>query len=348
MKMKSVILLVPALLVSLSLFGQAPTMGPPAGQSPMTDKEVLSELKKSGPDQLTKDVGQRGVDFEMNDDIEKRLRKAKATDQVIAAVKAAGPKERETATRAAAQAAGAIEVPKEEETDFKAIQGETDPDKSIALCEDFAKKHPNSPVLSYVYSYEANAYQTKGDVINLVEAAKHSVFLKKDNLMSLMMLSYAIPTPQYIHEHGGDEEKQLTDAESYNSQAVAAVAGVKKQQNETDDAFAKRKAEYLAELHADEGMVHLNRAQEGLVGLDKNELAKAEQEYKLAVTGVDNPDPSSYYRLGEACRLQGKYDDALAAFTKASQLGKGTVKEYADQQIAKVKEAQAQAGAAKP
>ena len=70
-------------------------------------------------------------------------------------------------------------------------------------------------------------------------------------------------------------------------------------------------------------MIHLDRAQLGLMGLDKGELAKAEQEYKLAVSTTDHPDPSDYYRMGEACRLQGKLDDAIAAFTKASELGQG-------------------------
>ena len=85
------------------------------------------------------------------------------------------------------------------------------------------------------------------------------------------------------------------------------------------------------------------------MGLDKEELAKAEKEYRLAVTGTDHPDPSDYYRLGEAYRLQGKIDDAIAAFTKASEIGQGPVKQYAEQQIEMLKKAKAQSAApAKP
>ena len=87
----------------------------------------------------------------------------------------------------------------------------------------------------------------------------------------------------------------------------------------------------------------------GLMGIDKEELAKAEQEYRQAISGTDKPDPSDYYRLGEACRLEGKIDDAIAAFTKASEVGQGPVKQFADQQIDTLKKAKAQSGTpAKP
>ena len=77
----------------------------------MTEKEVITELKKDGADQLQKDLDKRGVAFEMDPDIEKRLRKAKATDEVIKAVTAAGPKERAAAAKAAAMASGGGDRP---------------------------------------------------------------------------------------------------------------------------------------------------------------------------------------------------------------------------------------------
>jgi hypothetical protein len=96
-------------------------------------------------------------------------------------------------------------------------------------------------------------------------------------------------------------------------------------------------------------MIHLDRAQLGLMGLDKDELAKSEKEYGLAVSGTDRADPTDYYRLGEAYRLDGKIDDAIAAFTKASELGQDAVKQYALQQIDMLKKVKAQpAPPAKP
>jgi hypothetical protein len=48
--------------------------------------------------------------------------------------------------------------------------------------------------------------------------------------------------------------------------------------------------------------------------------------------------------------MEGKLDDAIAAFTKASELGQGTmIKQYADDRIAELKKRKAQsAPAAKP
>ena len=353
MKIKCGFLLGPALLMASALFAQvagAPTRASTVAPTPMTEKEVITELKKDGADQLLKDVDRRGVAFEMDADTEKRLRKVKATDEVIKAVSAAGPKERAAAAKAAAMASGGIVLSPEETADFKALQTELDPDRAISLCDAFVQKHPKSEVISYVYAFEANAYQMKGDAAKIVEYGEKSLALKKDNLMSLLIVAYAIPTPQYINLHQADEEKQLTQAESYCQQAIAAVNDLKKPANESDADFAHRKAIYISGVHADLGMIHLDRAQLGLMGLDKGELAKAEQEYKLAVSTTDHPDPSDYYRMGEACRLQGKLDDAIAAFTKASELGQGTVvKQYADQQLDMLKKAKAQSAApAKP
>jgi tetratricopeptide (TPR) repeat protein len=348
MRIKSVILLGPALLVSSILFAQAqggPTMGPSAAEAPMTEKEVIAEMKKGGSDQLLKDLDKRGVEFEMDAEVEKRLRKAKATDQIIQAITSAGPKERAAAAKAAAMASGAVVVPPDESADFKALQSELDPDKAIALAEAFAQKHPNSSVLSYTFAFEANAYETKGDAPKIVEYAEKSLALKKDNLMSLMIVAYAIPTPQFVNLHQSDEEKQLTKAENYCQEAIASVNGLQKPANESDADFAHRKSTYISNIHADLGMIHLDRAQLGLMGLDKDELAKAEKEYGLAVSGTDHPEPSDYYRLGEAYRLDGKLDDAIAAFTKASELGQGAVKQYAEKQIDLLKQAKAQTAA---
>jgi tetratricopeptide (TPR) repeat protein len=364
MKIKSLFLLGPALLLASTLFAQlpaagtsgAPTLESTVAQPPMTDKEVISELKKGGAAQLQKDLDKRGVAFEMDADIEKRLRKAKATDDVIKAVTAAGPKERENAAKAAAQASGGVMISPEESADFKALQTELDPDKAVALAEAFVQKHPKSEVLSYAYAFEANAYEMKSAAAKtdsemksaaakIVEFGEKSVDLKKDNLMSLLIVTSVMPTPQYIGQHQADEEKILTRAESYAHDALTAIDNLKKPANESDADFAKRKATYQADIHSDLGMIHLERAQEGLMGLDKEELAKSEKEYRLAVSNTDRPDPSAYYRLGEACRLLGKFDDAIAAFTKASETGQGAVKQFAEQQIELVKRMKAEAAA---
>jgi hypothetical protein len=89
MRIKNVLLLWPALVLVNTLFAQAPVVSPP----PMTEKEVITELKKLGADQMLQDLQRRGVAFETDANTLKKLRKANATDEVIRAIGSAGPME---------------------------------------------------------------------------------------------------------------------------------------------------------------------------------------------------------------------------------------------------------------
>ena len=316
MKIKMALLWGVILILSGVLYAQGPSLA-----APMTEKEVIKELKSQGAEQLVKDVGQRGVDFEMDPDVEKNLHKAKATDAVIQAVKAAGPKARAQAKSAGMGPTGPSVSPEEGKA-FDAIKTELDPDKAIALAEDFANKYPNSPVLTYVDWFEANAYQQKGDPTKVVKFCHLSLDLKKDNLMALLVITSVEPQPQYLNTRG-DKEKALEEVEADSRQAIQLIDALPKQGAETDADLAKRKAEYLASVHGSLGMMHLQRAQLGLMGVDKDELVKAEQEYTQAVTISAHPDPRDYFRLGETYRMDGKVDQAIDAFTKAGDLGQG-------------------------
>jgi tetratricopeptide (TPR) repeat protein len=319
------------------------------GPVAMTEKEVTKEIKSGPAEKVIQDVKQRGVDFDMTPEIEKRLRKAKATDEQVEAVKQAGPKARAQAAKlalATAQA-GPQGVPKEQGQAYDAIRGELDPDKCIALSNDFAKKYPDSTRLSYVYSFEANAYQQKGDVDKVVELTQESLKLKPDNIMSLVMMVGMMPQPQYLKNHEADRDKILQQAESEGNRALQLLATIPKQANETDADHQKRVAEISSQVHASLGMVHLERATEPLSGVDKAELAKAEQEFTTAVTMTDHGNPQDYYRLGEAYSMDGKLNEALQAFTNASQAGQGTMlKAYADKRIADLKKRMGQSAAA--
>ena len=96
-------------------------------------------------------------------------------------------------------------------------------------------------------------------------------------------------------------------------------------------------------------MIHLQRSTMGLAGPDKDELAKAEEEYQQAVTLGERPNPADYYRLGEARASLGKVDEAIQAFTKAGELGGDSViKTFSDQRIAELSKRKAAQPAPKP
>jgi tetratricopeptide (TPR) repeat protein len=323
--------------------------GQAQGPVPMSEKEVTKEIKSAPAETVIKDVKERGVDFDMTPSIEKKLRKAKATNEVIEAVRKAGPTVRANMQKLmlGPGEGGAQAVPKEQVQAFDAMRGELDPDKAVALAEDFTKKYPDSPLLPYAYFFAANGYQQKGDVEKVVEYTGKGLKLKPNNLACLIMRVGILPQPQYLNNHAAERDKILQEAESEANRALGLISQIPKQPNEADADYQKRLAYNAAEIHGSLGMVHLELALESLVGPDKAELAKAEQEFKTAVTTTDRPEAQDYFRMGEAYGMDGKLDDAIQAFGKASQLGQGTlIKTYADQRLEEMKKRKAQGSAA--
>ncbi|MGO8735684.1 MAG: tetratricopeptide repeat protein [Terriglobia bacterium] len=313
---------------------------------PMTEKEVIKEVKSASAETLINDVKKRGVDFDLTPIIEKRLRKAKASGEMIEAVRQTGPKVRAQMAKLilGPGEAGIQLIPKEQAQEFDAIKSELGPDKAIGLVDDFARKHPSSILLSYVYFFGANALQQKGEVEKVVEYTDKSLKLKPDNLMSLILSVEMLPLPQYINKHPADCDKILDQAQREADRALHLIPQIPRQSNESDADYQKRLAGIASEVHGALGMIHLELAGETLTGRpDKAELEKAEQELTTAVSTTAHPDPRDYYRIGEAYGVDGKLDDAIQAFTKAGEFGKGTViKAYADEEIAQLKQKKAQ------
>ena len=99
------------------------------GPAGMTEKEVTKEIKSSPAETVIKDVKERGVDFDMTPDIEKKLRKAKATDEVIEAVRQAGPKVRAQMAKLTMGPGqgGTQDIPKEQAQAIRRHQGRVGP-----------------------------------------------------------------------------------------------------------------------------------------------------------------------------------------------------------------------------
>jgi tetratricopeptide (TPR) repeat protein len=309
-------------------------------QAPLTEKEVIGLLKsKQPPAQTVAVLEQRGVDFEINPDIEKKLRKAKADDQFLEAVRYVGPAAR--AARAANPNAPRVTL--EEGREIMAVGNELDPDRAIQMAQDFEKKFPNSAVLSEAYSLAAVAYARKNEIAQAVENGEKSLKLNPQNLRALLLLAPLLPAPQLLRNSDLDKEKKLADAETYARRALQLIDQLPKQPNQADDQIQKQKAEFASQMHSALGMVHLQHALMALQGLDREELAKAEEEYQSAVTMTDQPTAQDYYRLGEVRVMLQKSDGAIEAFTKASELGEGTmIKTLADDKIAQLKKQKAQ------
>jgi tetratricopeptide (TPR) repeat protein len=317
------------------------------GQAPalMTEKEVTKEVEGAAAEAVIKEVRERGVDFDMTRGIEKKLRKANASDDVIEAVQQAGPKVRAQIAKMilGPSPIGAQNVRAEQARSFSPILSELDPDKSIKLVDDFAKQYPDSPLLSMVYSFGANAYQQKGDVEKVVAYTGRSLELNPDNLTSLILRIQMLPMPQYLRNHAADHTRILQEAENDAKRALQLTTQIPRQPQESDAQYQKRLDNFTSQIYGPLGTVHLEMATGGPAGLDRGELAKAEHELNTAVSSSVNPDPRDCYRLGEAYALDGKWDDAILAFKKAGGLGQGTlIKTYSDEQIAQMRKQKAQ------
>lgn len=232
---------------------------------------------------------------------------------------------------------------------LQAIQNELDPDKKIQLVNDFEKKYPNSSGIGFAYLQGAMASQQKGDVQRVVDYGERTLKVDANNPIALVLVATMLPEPQVLQGSELDREKKLSQAEEYANRAIKIVDQIPKQPNETDEQHQQTKGAVSGLAHSALGLVHLQRASMGLTGVDREELAKAEQDYKAAVTLSPRPDPRDYYRLGEAYTKDSKIDDAMAAFSKASELGEGTeLKAMADAQVEKLKKSKSAAPPAKP
>ena len=196
----------------------------------MTEKDLTREIKSAPAEAVIKEVKGRGVDFDMTPGIEKKLRKANASDEVIEAARQAGPKVRDQIAKMilGPSPTGVQDIPGDQARGFSAITGELDPDKSIALVDDFAKKYPNSLLLSSVYSFGANAYQQKGDVEKVVDYTGKSLKFKPDNLTSLILRLGMLPMPQYLRNHAADRDKILRQALNDANRALQIIPQIPK------------------------------------------------------------------------------------------------------------------------
>jgi tetratricopeptide (TPR) repeat protein len=239
------------------------------------------------------------------------------------------------------QAPAGPQVNPQQVKDAQAIQNELDPDKQMQMVNDFVTKYPDSPYISDVYFFGAYAAQQKGDVVKVVDFGEKSLKAKNDNMRTLILMASILPMPQVAQ--GADAEKKLAEAEADANKVLLMVPQLPKPPNQTDEQFQQAKSAVTAEAHAALGMVHLQRASQGLTGPDAEELSKAEKEYQTAVS-APNPNAEDYFRLGEAYAMDNKVDQAIEAFTKASQLSQGTqLQTYADQRLKAMKDKKAQA-----
>jgi len=322
-------------LVSLTVFlifsvGILP--GQEAGQHPLDQDEVYRLIKqdKQQPDLIEKALHDQGVDFDLDQDIEKKMRKAGANDQILQAIWAAGPTVRNFKGAVVTSATGVpLTSTYKEAMGYKTLEQTSDPDTKIRMAMEFAQTFPKSELLSYVFTQAAAAFQQKGDFPNAVKTGERSLELDADNTYSLLIVAAALSEPSMVRNAGDNSAKALQEAQVDAQRVLDLLPKLPSRTDETPEQLAARKAGIEASAHAALGSV----------AMQQDKYDDAIEEFKKAISLTQPPKPSLYFRLGEVYSSAGKKQEAIEAFSKAAELGKGTMIEtYANQSLKELKQ----------
>lgn len=302
-----------------------------AGQNLLNQDEVYHLIKKEKkhPDVIENSLHAQGVDFDINPQIEQRMRKAGATDEILRAIWAAGPTVRNFKGAVLTSATGTpLTSSYKEAMGYVTLEKVQDPATKIRMAEEFVRTFPKSDLLSYVYTQEATAYQQEGNFPKAVEFGRKSLQLDPDNTYSLLVTATTLSEPSMARS-AEDRTKTLLEAKGDAQRALDLLPKVPARENETAEQLAERKAGIASDGHAALGSV----------AMLQDDFNQAIEEFNQAISLSKSPKPSLYFRLGEVYTRAGKKPEAIQAFSKAAELGKGTVIEtYANQSIKELQE----------
>jgi tetratricopeptide (TPR) repeat protein len=303
-----------------------------AASAPLTLDEVIRLIKQSKGESrsVASAIAERGVDFELEEKVEKKLRKAGADDALIADIWKVTPSGKAHVRALLTSPSGIdLQASAGEAMALQDIQNESAPDRRLRMVEAFEKKFPNSPLLSYAYTEAARADQQNGAFDEAVQYGRKSLKLDPDNTFSLIIMASVLPQPKLLKGSANEVAAQLSEAAADANRALALLEKLRKRPEETDEQFEARKGSLAAEAHFALGMEEMQQDQ----------FDKAVAEYQAAISSTSKPTFQYYYRLAEAYASQGKVSDAIQALQKASEIGRGTpMQKYADDFIAELQQ----------
>ena len=202
----------------------APTAQAPP--SPLTLDEVIRLIKerKSDPQSAASAIVERGVDFELEEKAEKKLRKAGADDDLLADIWKVTPSGKAHMRALLTTPTGTdVQASAGEAMALQEIQSEGAPDRRLRMVDAFEKKYPNSPVLSYVYTEAAKAQQQNGAFDEAVQYCRKSLKLDPDNTFSLIIMALVLPQPKLLKGSPKEVAGRLSEAAADANRALALL-----------------------------------------------------------------------------------------------------------------------------
>jgi tetratricopeptide (TPR) repeat protein len=310
----------------LLAIGSSARLTAQATAAPLTEDELVQLVKQSRkhlPD-VVPVLQQRGVDFDLNEKTEKKLRGAGADDDFLQEVWKAGPSSRNQKATVTTVNGTEVKISPKEGMAFHTIQDELDPGRRISMVTEFERQFPNSGILPQVYAQGAKACQEKNDLDGALQYGEKSLKLDPENVPSLVVVALTLSQPRMLNGDENEKNARLAEAENDASHVLKLVEMLPKQGSETDEDLQVRRKSYASDAHFSLGMVHLMR----------DDSEKAVTEFNAAISSAPRPNPQYYFRLGEVYANDGKKTEAIDAFRQAAAAGHGTVmEEYANRKI---------------
>jgi len=319
-------------LRALSLHSQSNQSAPAAQSptSPLTLDEVIRLIKQNKNDlkAVASALSERGVGFELEEKVEKKLRKAGTDDDLLAEIWKVTPSGKAHMRALLTSPSGMeVQAPVAEAMALQEIQNEAAADRKIQLADAFDKKYPSSVLLSYVYTEAARAEQQKGALDDAAQYGRKSLKLDADNTYSLIIVALILPQPKMLNGSGTEQAAQLSEAAADANRALGLLEKLQKRPEETEEQFRVRKGSLAADAHFALGMGEMQRDQ----------FDKAVTEYQAAISSTSQPTFQYYYRMAEAQASESHFSEAILSLQKASELAKGTpMQKVADDFIAEL------------
>ncbi len=186
-----------------------------------------------------------------------------------------------------------------------AIVQAADPDSRIKAADDLVTKFNDSEFKSLALFFAAVSYQQKNDIEKMMVYAERTIEADPQNYQALLMLGNAIATR--TREFDLDREEKLKSAEGYANKAIEILkTAPRPNPNITDDQWEGAKKDLVSQAHE----IFANSA------MARNQPDKAIEEYKTAIAGATEADPSTSVRLAAAYNKANKWDDAVATLDK--------------------------------
>ena len=298
----------------------------------LTLDEVIKLIKqaKKDPQQVAAAIAARGVDFDLDEKSEKKLRKAGADDQLLPEIWKVTPSGKAHMQAALTTPTGVeVQASAGEALSLQELQDESDVDRRIRMADEFEKKFPSSALLSYVYTVAAKAHQEKGEFEGAIQDGQKSLKLDPDNTFSLIIMALVLPQPNLLKGAPKEVGQRLVEAEADANRALTLLEKLKPRPGETDEQFQQRKGALAADAHFALGMAETQQDQ----------FEEALAQYQTAISSTSKPTFQYYYRLAEAYASIGQVPEAIDTLQKASDLARGTpMQKYADDFMAELRQ----------